>query len=216
MNISTNTISVLKNFSSINNSIFVNPGNQIKTISPQKTVLATADVDEDFKKPFGIYDLNQFLSVVGIFDNPDFKFEDTAVTISDKNSSVTYVYADQNMIMQPPSKELNLPDTVVDFELKSEVYKKTLQAAGVLQVPNWSVIGENGKVSIIVKDAKSESSNAFRYEVGDTNSEFNLVFKVENLKFMPNDYNVKISSKGISHFSADNGKLSYWIATESR
>jgi len=216
MNISTNTLSVLKSFTSINPSLYVNSGNVIKTISPQKTIIGRAEVDDSFDVPFGIYDLNQFLSTVSIFESPDFEFSDRSVEIKNGMSSVTYGYADANMIMQAPEKDLDLPDVVVEFELKDEVFKKTMQAASVLQLPNWSVIGAGGDVTLVVGNSKDESSNTFRHVVGSTDLEFELIFKVENLRFMPADYNVKISSKGISHFSTNGGKLQYYIATESR
>ena len=216
MNISTNTLSVLKSFTSINPSLYVNSGNVIKTISPQKTIIGRAEVDDSFDVPFGIYDLNQFLSTVSIFDSPDFEFSDRSVEIKNGVSSVTYGYADANMIMQAPEKDLDLPDVVVEFELKDEVFKKTMQAASVLQLPNWSVIGAGGDVTLVVGNSKDESSNTFRHVVGSTDLDFELIFKVENLRFMPADYNVKISSKGISHFSTNGGKLQYYIATESR
>jgi hypothetical protein len=216
MNISTNTLSVLKSFTSINPSLYVNSGNVIKTISPQKTIIGRAEVDDSFDVPFGIYDLNQFLSTVSIFESPDFEFSDRSVEIKNGVSSVTYGYADANMIMQAPEKDLDLPDVVVEFELKDAVFKKTMQAASVLQLPNWSVIGAGGDVTLVVGNSKDESSNTFRHVVGSTDLDFELVFKVENLRFMPADYNVKISSKGISHFSTNGGKLQYYIATESR
>tara|TARA_Y100000593_G_C4286062_1_gene325533 strand:+ start:672 stop:1322 length:651 start_codon:yes stop_codon:yes gene_type:complete len=216
MNISTNTLNVLKSFTSINPSIYVNSGNVVKTISPQKTIIARAEVEETFATAFGIYDLNQFISTVSIFDSPEFEFGDKSVTINGGPSSVNYFYADSNMIMQAPDKDLDLPDCVVEFELKDEVRGKSMQAASVLQLPNWSVVGDSKNITLEVGNTKDDSSNVFRHVVGETDAEFELTFKVENLRFMPADYNVKISSKGISHFSANGGKLQYYIATESR
>lgn len=216
MNISPNTLSVLKSFTSINPSLYVNAGSVIKTISPQKTIIGRAEVDESFEVPFGIYDLNQFISTVSILDKPDFDFGSTSVNIKNGTASVRYGYADANMIMQAPERDLDLPDVVVEFELKDSVFKKTMQAASVLQLPNWSVIGDGKNVTLVVGNAKDESSNTFRNVVGETDLEFDLVFKVENLKFMPADYTVRISSKGISHFTTNGGKLQYFIATESR
>ena len=218
MQITNNTFEVLKSFTSINPSIYINTGNIIKTISPQKTIIARAEVDESFEIPFGIYDLNQFLGVISIFENPNFNFDEKMCTISEEKHPMaqSYTYADPNMIMQAPDKDLELPDVVVEFELKDEVFKKTVQAASVLQLPNWSVVGDKENVTIVVNNSKDTSSNAFKHVVGTTDLEFELVFKVENLKFMSNNYNVRISSKGISHFSSEKGKLQYFIATESR
>ncbi len=216
MKILNSTLSALKSFTSINPSIYVKEGNVIKTMSPQKTIIASAVVDDTFDANFGIYDLNQFLSAISIFSDPDFEFDSKSVKISSGSASIQYGFADENMIIQAPDKDLVLPDTVVEFTLTDQVFKQTIQAANVLQLPNWSVKGEDGKIMIVVGDAKDNSSNAFRHEVGETDAEFDLVFKIENLKFMPNTYNVKISSKGISHFATENKKIQYFIATESK
>jgi len=216
MKISSETLNLLKSFTSINPSIYVNKGNSIRTISPQKTVLAQAELDDKFKKPFGIYDLNQFLSAVSLFEEPEFEFNDNDVEIKNGASSLTYRFADKNMIMQPPEKEITLPDVVVEFSLTEQVLRKSLQAASTLGLPNWSVVGDGSKIYIVVSDMKNESGNQFRYEVGETDQVFDLSFKTENLKFIPTEYNVKISSKGISHFVTNDAKVQYWIATESR
>ena len=216
MKISPATLSILKSFTTINPSIYVKSGNTIKTINPLKTIIASAQVDDTFDIPFGIYDLNQFLSAVSIFNDPDFDFMEKSVKVSNDSASIRYGYADENMIMQAPDKDLVLPDTVVEFTLTDEIFKKTMQAANVLQLPNWSVEGDGTDVNIIVGDTKDASSNAFRHVVGTTDSKFNLVFKVENLRFMPNTYDVRISSKGISHFQTHDKRIQYFIATESR
>ena len=171
---------------------------------------------DEFETPFGIYDLNQFLSAISIFDNPEFEFSDKFVEVSGDGASIKYGFADGNMIMQPPAKNLELPDTIVSFDLPESILKKTMQAANVLSLPNWTVKGENDEIAIVVADSKNSSSNAFRHVVGETDKEFELVFKVENIKPIMADYRVSISSKGISEFSADNGRLLYYIATESR
>jgi len=216
MQITENTLGVLKSFTTINPSIYVKSGNTIKTISPQKTILAMAEIDDSFESSFGIYDLNQFLSTVSLFEKPDFEFTDQSVTIKNGVSHVEYRFADPSMIMQPPEKSIDLPDVVVEFELTQSVLQKTTQAANVLQLPNWSVVGVDGQITIVVGDIKNVDGNVFRYVVGETDKEFELSFKIENLRFMPADYTVRISSKGISHFSANEGKLQYYIATESK
>tara|TARA_B100000424_G_scaffold259619_1_gene242667 strand:- start:377 stop:1027 length:651 start_codon:yes stop_codon:yes gene_type:complete len=216
MNISGNTISVLKNFSSINQSLVVDAGNTIRTISPQKTVMAVAEVDDTFDSSFAIYDLNQFLSAVSLFEKPDYEFEDKSVVVANGTSSIRYFFADRNMVTTPPEKAINLPDVKVEFELSSENFKKTMAAASVLQSPHWSVVGDSSEIAIEVGDVKSDTSNKYRVVVGKTDEDFKLVFKVDNLKLMENDYTVRVSSKGISHFATEKGALEYFIATESR
>lgn len=216
MKISDNTLSVLKSFANINPSIWVEGGNVLRTVSPQKTVMARCEVEDDFETPFGIYDLNQFLSTVSLFDKPDFHFNEKSVTVSSENTSVRYAYCDKNIIAVAPNKEIQLPDEIVKFHLTHSVLHKSLQASNVLSLPNVSVVGSEGHIQIVVGDMKNGDSNTYRTIVGETSNEFNIAFKVENLRVIQNDYDVRISSKGISHFSAMEGKLQYWIATESR
>lgn len=216
MKISSETLNILKSYTSINPSIWVQPGTVIKTISPQKTIVATAEVDDVFDSSFGIYDLNQLLSVITLFENPEYVFDDKSVLIKSAASSVEYFYTEKQMITMPPEKDISLPDSIIEFKLPVNVIKSTMQAANVLQLPEWSVIGQDGNISITVSDTKNNTGNVYRSVVGKTDKTFNIVFKVENLKFMHKDYNVNISSKGISHFYTDDNKIQYWIATESR
>ena len=216
MNISDNTLSVLKNFSGINQNLAVKSGNKIRTISPQKTVMAVAQVEDKFDSPFAIYDLNQFLSAISLFEKPNFVFEDSNVVVANGKSSIRYFYADESMVMSAPERDIELPDTLVEFKLTTDVFKSTMQAASVLQAPNWSVVGNGSIIEIVVGDVKNSTSNNYRVIVGATSEEFEVVFKVDNLKMMLRDYNVAISSKGISHFTTEKGDLQYFVATESQ
>jgi hypothetical protein len=216
MNISDNTLSVLKNFSGINQNLAVKSGNKIRTISPQKTVMAVAQVEDKFDSPFAIYDLNQFLSAISLFEKPNFVFEDSNVVVANGKSSIRYFYADESMVMTAPERDIELPDTLVEFKLSVNDLKSTMQAASVLQAPNWSVVGNGSIIEIVVGDVKNSTSNNYRVTVGATSEEFEVVFKVDNLKMMQRDYNVAVSSKGISHFTTEKGDLQYFVATETK
>jgi hypothetical protein len=216
MNISDNTLSVLKNFSGINQNLAVKSGNKIRTISPQKTVMAVAQVEDKFDSPFAIYDLNQFLSAISLFEKPNFVFEDSNVVVANGKSSIRYFYADESMVMSAPERDIELPDTLVEFKLSVNDLKSTMQAASVLQAPNWSVVGNGSIIEIVVGDVKNSTSNNYRVTVGATSEEFEVVFKVDNLKMMQRDYNVAVSSKGISHFTTEKGDLQYFVATETK
>ena len=215
MNISDNTLTVLKNFSNINQNLAVKAGNKIRTISPQKTVMAVAQVEDKFDSPFAIYDLNQFLSAISLFDKPDFTFGEQNVVVANGKSSIKYFFADESMVMTAPDRDIELPDTLVEFKLTTDIFKSTMQAASVLQAPNWSVIGNGSIIEIVVGDVKNATSNNYRVTVGETSEEFDVAFKVDNLKMMQRDYNVSVSSKGISHFATEKGDLSYFVATEA-
>jgi hypothetical protein len=215
MKISENTLSILKSFTSINPSIYINKGNKLRTISLRKDILAEATVEDKFEHAFGIYDLNQFISALSLFSEPNLEFDSNYLTISNKDSSIIYGYADSAIIVQPPDKTISLPDTIVEFKLTPEVLKKTINAASILQLPHWTVVGDKKSVTIVVGDTRSKSSNVFKQVVGETDVKFKLNFKVENLKFINDTYDVSISEAGISHFVGSSGKIEYFVATES-
>ena len=217
MKLSDQTVEVLQNFSSINQSLLFKKGSKLRTVSPQKTVLAEVEVGDVFAQDFGIYDLGQFLSALSLIEDPDLDFGDNGMTIGDGNgTALDYRYADPSMIVTPPEKALTLPDVNATFTLSDENLKSVLQAARVLGVPEIIVKGEDGKITISAGDSKNSSMNSFNKTVGSTDEEFEHVFKVDNMKMMVLEYNVEISSKGISKFSTADGRVTYYVATESR
>ena len=215
MKLSDKTLSVLKNFSSINQSILFRQGNKLRTISVMKNILAEATITEEFPKDFGIYDLNQFLNGLGLHRNPELDFEnDGHVIIRDGKMKSKYFFADPNVIIVPPEKEINLPTEDVCFELSTEQLDRLLKAAAVYQLPDISAVGEAGVVKLVVRDKKNETSNDFSIVVGETNSEFVFNFKVENIKILPGTYEVVVSQKLLSRFTSKNHDLTYYIAME--
>jgi len=216
MKLTTKTFQILKNFSSINQSIYINPGNVIRTISPMKTIMAEAKVQEMFPREFGIYDLNQFLGVVSLFDEPDFDFDTYYLTMtSEDKAQSNYFYADKSMIIVPPEKSLELPDEPVSFVVGDKVLKSVQQAASVLQLPEIVVKGDGENITIRAMNTGNSTSNSFYYNVGRTDKKFSMVFKVENLKILLGSYNVTISSKGITKFESTDGNLKYMIVNEA-
>jgi hypothetical protein len=215
MKLSDKTFSILKNFSSINQSILFKKGNQLRSISVMKNILAEATVTEDFPKDFGIYDLNQFLNGLGLHKNPELDFENDAyVIIRDGKMKSKYFFADPNVIITPPEKEINLPSEDVCFELSTEQLDRLLKASAVYQLPDISAVGEAGVVKLVVRDKKNETSNDFSIVVGETNSEFVFNFKVENIKILPGTYEVVVSQKLLSRFQSKNHDLTYYVAME--
>ena len=215
MKLSDKTISVLKNFSSINQSILFKEGNKLRTISVMKNILAEATVTEDFPKDFGIYDLNQFLNGLGLHKNPELDFtNDGYVIIRDGKMKSKYFFADPNVIITPPEKEISLPSEDVCFELSTEQLDRLLKASAVYQLPDISAVGEAGVVKLVVRDKKNETSNDFSIVVGETNSEFVFNFKVENIKILPGTYEIVVSQKLLSRFQSKNHDLTYYVAME--
>ena len=215
MKLSESTLSLLKNFSTINQSILFKQGNRLRTISVMKNILAEATIGEDLPKDFGIYDLNQFLNGLALHNNPELNFEDdNYVIIKEGRSRSKYFFADPNVIITPPEKSIDLPSEDVTFELSTEQLDKLLKAAAIYQSPDLSVIGENGVVKILIRDKKNETSNTFAVTVGETDSTFSFNFKVENMKILPGSYNVVVSQKLLSRFTNKNHDLTYFIALE--
>lgn len=215
MKISDQTLTLLKNFSTINQSILFKKGTKLRSISVMSNILVEATVDEDFPKDFGIYDLNQFLNGLNLHKNADLDFSNEGyVLIKEGKSRSKYFFADPNVIVTPPDKTINLPTEDVCFILDTKELDKLLKAASVYQLPDLSVIGEAGVVKMVVRDKKNDTSNDFSVIVGETTEEFCGNFKVENLRILNGTYEVVISSKLISRFKNTGIDLTYWIALE--
>jgi len=215
MKLSEKTLTVLKNFAGINNSILVKEGNQLRTISVAKNILAEAEIDEEFPRQFGVYDLNQFLNGLSLHQDPDLDFEnDSYITIREGRRRVKYFYADPAVIISPPDKQITLPTVDVNFQLESASLEKLLKAAAVYQLPDLSVIGDNNEIRLVVRDKKNDTSNEYSIVVGETDKEFVFNFKVENIKIIPGAYDVSISSKLLSEFTNTKYDLKYYIALE--
>ena len=215
MKLSDQTLNILKNFAGINNSILVKQGTQLRTISVAKNILAEAAIDEDFPRDFAVYDLNQFLNGLSLHQDPDLDFSpDSYISIKEGKRRVKYFYADPNVIVSPPEKEITLPSEDVHFQLDSSALEKLLKAAAVYQLPDLSAVGEAGVVKLVVRDKKNDTSNEFAVVVGETDKEFSFNFKVENIKIIPGAYDVVVSQKLLSKFTNTNCDLKYYIALE--
>ena len=215
MKLSDSTLSLLKNFSSINQSILFKEGSKLRTISVMKNILAEATINEEFARDFGIYDLNQFLNGLSLHQKPELDFaNDGYVVIREGRSRSKYFFADPSVIVTPPDKEITLPSEDVCFELTTTVLEKLLKAAAVYQLPDISAVGEAGVVKLVVRDKKNDTSNAHEEVVGETDAAFNFNFKVENIKILPGTYDVVVSQKLLSRFTSKNHDLTYYIALE--
>ena len=215
MKLSDKTLTILKNFAGINNSILVKEGTNLRTISVAKNILAEAEIKEEFPREFGIYDLNQFLNGLSLHQDPDLDFtKDTYLDIKEGKRRVKYFFADPNVIIAPPEKEISLPTQDVCFNLDSTSLEKLLKAAAVYQLPDFCVVGKDGVVKLVVSDKKNDTSNEYAIEVGETDNTFVFNFKVENIKIIPGSYEVVVSSKLLSQFQNTQYDLKYFIALE--
>ncbi len=216
MKVNEKTINVLRNYANINQSIEFREGNVLKTVSPLNTILASVEIEEEFPRTFPIYELNRFLGTLALFQNPELDFTDNGVTISDSNHEATYRYCGSSSMFQtPPEKNITFPDAEVEFQLTQDVFKKTINAANTLGLPEVVIEGNGTETRIVVSDTGNTTSDVFSTGVGPTDKTFRMIFKTENLnKIMEGTYDVKLSSKRISHFKRTTDTLQYWIALE--
>jgi|TARA_R110002167_G_scaffold58475_2_gene165656 hypothetical protein len=216
MKFSNDTLSILKNFSTINPSVVFKPGSTIRTISPQKTVMAAATIGETVEQQAGVYDLSRFLSTLALFENPEVVFGTDRFTIKGGKSELRYTYTSESLIVTPPEKDIVVPDPEVSINITWQAIDNVLRAAGVLQLPEIAFIGDGNSVTISAVDSKTSTADNYNTVVAEgVNTEpFNMIIKTDNLKLVPTDYEVTLSSKGMAHFKSD--KVQYWIAIESR
>ena len=215
MKLSDSTLSLLKNFSTINQSILFKTGSKLRTISVMKNILAEATIAEELPQDFGIYDLGQFLNGMGLHQSPELDFKNEGhVVIREGKMRSKYFFADPNVIITPPEKPITLHSEDVSFELSTDQLDKLLKAAAIYQLPDLSVVGGEGVVKVLVRDKKNDTSNDFSIAVGETDATFSFNFKVENIKILPGTYEVVVSQKLLSRFTAKNYDLTYYIALE--
>jgi len=215
MKISKQTFDVLKNFSEINENLLIKPGNKLQTISVMKNVLAEATVEETFDKEFAIYDLNSLLSVLSLYESPDITLNDDYLTVSQGKSSSKFWYADPSLVVSP-TKTITMPSSEVKVRITQSNYTDLLKASNIMQLPDVGLVSDGDTINLIATDKKNQTSNQFNVEVAEgTGTKFNFYFKRENLRMIPGEYDLTISSKNISHWVNANKNLQYWVALET-
>ena len=217
MKLNQTTQDILKNFSEINTNILIKPGSELNTISTMKNILAKATINENFDKEFGVYDLNEFLSVVSSLDKPELTLQEKHMTISAEGSrsKVKYFYSAPSVIVSP-TKEVNMPESDVTFTLSESNLVQLRKMAAILSSPDLALVGtKGGDVVLKVCDKKNDTSNKFDIVVGENaTANYTFYFKVEILKMISGDYDVAVSSKSIAHFTNTKLPIQYWIALE--
>ncbi len=214
MKFSERTINVLKNFTTINQSLILKPGKQLRTISPQKTVMAIADIDDEIPSEACIYDMARFLSTYALFGDPDIQVESNHFVISQGKKINRYYFADKSMIISPPEKEIAIPSNDVEVTVEWSDLQSVIKASGVLQLPEIAFDGDGETCTLKAIDSNNTTADSFGIELGSTNDKFRLVIKTENLKLLPQNYKVTLSSKGISKFEGSG--ITYFVAIESK
>ena len=213
MKLSKETLNLFKNFAGINSNLLLKSGSKIGTISAQKNVMASGSITETIPSEFGIYDLNEFLGALSLFEDPELDFSEKFVTIKEAGNSIKYFAADAS-VLTVPQKEITFPEPEIAFVLTASTLALIQKTASVLRAPDLSIVGNGDKLHVIVGDKKNATANSYEVDLGSTDKNFRVNLKVENLKMLPGEYNVAISSKRISRFQG-NGDLVYYVAVES-
>ena len=217
MKLSDQTLEVLKNFSDINTNILVKPGSELSTISTMKNILAKATITESFDKQFAVYDLSELLGIVSAIEKPDVDISNEkfmTIGSTGSKSKAKYFYSDESVVTSP-QKDVVMPDADVNFQLKDEILSKLLKMAAIMKLPDLSLVGKKGQDVILKVHDKKNSANSYEEFVGtEATADFTFNFKIENLKIIPGDYDVAVSSKSISHFKNKVKPIEYWIALE--
>lgn len=214
MKLSKDTINIFKNYASINSNLLLKEGNTIATKSEPPTIASEVTVAESFPSEFGIYDLNEFLGAMSLFNDPDLTFHEKYVTITENNNTIKFYAADAS-ILSTPKKSITFPDSDVDFKLSATTLASVLRTSNILKAGDLSFIGENGKLILQVWDKKISTGNSYQTELGTTDKTFRINIKIDNLKLMTGDYDVSISSRRISRFTSIGSSLVYYIAVET-
>ena len=215
MKLSEQTVSILKNFSTINQNLVIKEGSEISTMSAMKNIVSKSEVEETFPVEFAIYDLNEFLSAMSLFTNPDLDFNDNFVVITEAGSnskSLKYWYSEPSVVTTP-SKEITMPSVDVEFPMNSGILSEVQKAAAVIGAPDMVLEDDELRVT----DKKNDTAHSYSTSLdtkSDDDASYKFWFKVENLKLLPGDYDVQVSEKRISHFQNKKTPIEYWIALE--
>ena len=217
MKLSDATLDVLKNFSTVNQNILVKEGSKLRTMSTMKNILGEANIGEEFPKEFGIYDLNEFLGVFSLAKDAELVFEnDSFLVVESGRTKIKYFFSDPSILTTPPDS-FNAPDCDVTFPVTADILSSVLKGSAVMQLPDVVFSGVPGSVvKITTTDLKNTTSNEFTQELSeDTTQEFKFHYKVDNLKMIPGDYDVSVSTTAlVSNWRNSHKDISYWIALE--
>ncbi len=218
MLLSENTLSILKNFSTINTGLFFRKGNTLRTMNQGKSILAEATIDETIPTDFGIYDLNQFLAIVSLHkSSPELTIQGSNAIIEGGRSKIVYRCCAEETIKGRPTKGITVPSDDISFTLVEDDFNWVMRASSVLKSPNIAVVGDRGKIFINTFDAGNDAEAADSFEVSTyTGDPVYFEFKTENWKMVSGTYKVTISKQGIASFENTSRKITYWIALESK
>jgi len=213
MQISNETIQILKNFAAVNSNILIRKGKTLSTISTAKNIFAKATVAEDFPVEVAVYDLNSLLALLTLMENQDVEFGEKSLTISKNNGKFEYFYSNANVIVAAPDKSIEI-DNHFQFQLSAEDVNMIMKAANITAAPTISVTAKDGTVVLTIGDKKNDTANTYKKTIGASDEAFECHMSVDNFKIVPDAYTVTVSKKKLFHFQHATKALEYFIAME--
>lgn len=207
MKLSSETLNILKNFSEINQGIWIEQGNILAITSKDKHILGVAEVEDSFPTAFGIYDLSKLLAIISMYkDMPNLEFDDHHMIVSGLNgrSKIKYRFCSEDMIILPPRK-FKLKSEDITFTLNEEDYIWLSNAAKILQSPNIAINSDGESISLVAYDLKDDSAHNDTLEIEDKGNgiKYNIVldFNMWN-KILTGSYDVTVSAKFLNDKTA--------------
>ena len=213
MQISNETIQILKNFAAINSNIMIRKGKTLSTIRTAKNIFAKAEVVEDFPTEVAVYDLNSLLALLTLMENQNVEFGDKSLNISKDNGKFEYFYSSPTVIVAAPDKSIEI-DNHYQFKLSSEDVNMIMKAAAITSSPTITISSKGEDVSLTIGDKKNDTANTYKKVIGKSEHSFDCHMAVENFKIFPDAYTVTISKKKAFHFQHATKAIEYFIAME--
>lgn len=216
------TMELFRNFGTINQNLVVKAGNTIRTVADAKNVLAKAIISDEIPQDIGIYDVNELINVYALHSNDEGEvavaFDGDYLVLHSEIQETKFKLSDIEMLTAPPEKDINMPEGEVTFTLTQNILNQVRKAASALKLKSVFIRpSEDGSVILSIEDAQSDI-HSHNLKVGGTFGELpagiKLSINIDNLKLLPGDYEVEVSSKLISKFTSTDKQLTYWIALE--
>lgn len=213
MKLSKETLTKLKYLSEINSNLFISRGNVLKSVNPSRSLMGQTKIAEEFDvDEFGIYDLNEFLGVLSLFEDPELEFSPKFVKITDGKASIKYFSANKEVLVYP-TKDVNFPEADIVFDLDANIITSIRKIASVLSATSIIIRGDSENIELQIGDSRNATATSYSSVVGKTDKTFNVILKVDLFKLMPDSYTVSISKKRVSKFESKENL--YYLAVES-
>jgi len=214
MKLSENTLAILKNYANINTGIVLKPGKVVETVNQSSTLRSFANISETIPVVFGIYDLTTFLANVSQLGGKDvnIQFDDHKLVLSNESGFSLDYYGAEPQLIKHPTKEIIEITPDVEFTIHNQHFDKMLKLASLNSFKNFSFVGEDDGLYVKVFNVVDGNavSNSGKFRIGDNpNGVFEARFLVENMKYLPLDYNVKLNHEGVAEFKSMDDNITY-------